>query len=437
MRSLVQAIGNGGKTTSALCEQLLQAKERHGEGIFANDRQFGIAETRIASTPSRALPVLVGRGPGLAIGPNGEAALKTTITGRAPTAVVQSRESLTPDHPYFCVVMNVHARQDAITAVGLAPEAKLDRYSHLLGWESGTVGYHSDDGKLFVESGTGRRFGSPFTHPGAEVGVQGLFREDDGRLIGVRFYLDGKPASSRSARAGPNGVVHFSPSASIGTRPTISLAGAGDVVTIRGPSAVPARLTIPARLHQTEDDHTMRDARPPSMGILFAAARCGRSSVARLCVELGVEVDVQDARGATPLSWAAQYGHQQTLAVLLELGALVDTVDQDGWNPLHYAVSTGRSATALRLLEECPSLLNGQDADGKTPLQVATEKDHAEMADTLRQRGGRSLAGGAASTQDRGAPLDFLRDLLSGEMPRGVSNANVTLADLVRLLERM
>ncbi|KAH7231838.1 uncharacterized protein BKA55DRAFT_524137 [Fusarium redolens] len=61
-------------------------------------------------------------------------------------------------------------------------------------------------------------------------------------------------------------------------------------------------------------------------------------------------VDVRDADGRTPLSWAAERGHEAVVRLLLEKGAAIDSEDRFGRTPLEFAAER-RHEAMVRLLE--------------------------------------------------------------------------------------
>ncbi|KAJ4211160.1 hypothetical protein NW760_015476, partial [Fusarium oxysporum] len=61
-------------------------------------------------------------------------------------------------------------------------------------------------------------------------------------------------------------------------------------------------------------------------------------------------VDVRDADGRTPLSWAAKRGHEAMVSLLLEKGAAIDSEDRFGRTPLEFAAER-RHEAMVQLLE--------------------------------------------------------------------------------------
>jgi ankyrin repeat protein len=57
------------------------------------------------------------------------------------------------------------------------------------------------------------------------------------------------------------------------------------------------------------------------------AAEKRREAVVKLLLAKGAELDSQDRRGWTLLSWAAENGHEVAMKLLLEKGAELDSRD--------------------------------------------------------------------------------------------------------------
>lgn len=75
---------------------------------------------------------------------------------RLPVGFAQTSYPLTAKNPYFEVEICARATNRAI-AIGLA--SKTHPSNQWIGWTKGSIGYHSDDGKLFKESNFGHSFG--------------------------------------------------------------------------------------------------------------------------------------------------------------------------------------------------------------------------------------------------------------------------------------
>jgi len=124
--------------------------------------------------------------------------------------------------------------------------------------------------------------------------------------------------------------------------------------------------------------------------VLHWPAHNGHVEVVRFLLDSGalIEADEIGLYGGKPLHWAAEHA-RDCVALLLERGA--DPVSRNllpgefqGFTPLHMTASQRdeciECARALLDAGADPRLL---DAQGRTPLQVATEKGHDRMAEFL------------------------------------------------------
>jgi len=74
-----------------------------------------------------------------------------------------------------------------------------------------------------------------------------------------------------------------------------------------------------------------------------------------LLLEHGVDLNLRDNEGRTPLSLATLCLPDQTLLrLLLDYGANRDEIDKDGWTPLHFACKRGTLCIVKCLLEYRP-----------------------------------------------------------------------------------
>ncbi|KAG2430804.1 hypothetical protein HXX76_009780 [Chlamydomonas incerta] len=86
----------------------------------------------------------------------------------------------------------------------------------------------------------------------------------------------------------------------------------------------------------------------------------------------GLNVNVANEFGQTPLHVASLWGHVETIKVLLECGADVNSTNSRGSTPLHFAASAKKNA-----LEACQALLDGGadtenvDTMGRQPYEMA------------------------------------------------------------------
>ena len=73
------------------------------------------------------------------------------------------------------------------------------------------------------------------------------------------------------------------------------------------------------------------------MPLHFATRNKNRSSLVSLLIEAGVNVNVANSYGTTPLHNAAKWGSEAMVAMLVKAGAAVNVSNNLGKRPLHYA----------------------------------------------------------------------------------------------------
>ena len=108
---------------------------------------------------------------------------------------------------------------------------------------------------------------------------------------------------------------------------------------------------------------------------LFTAAVGGDlAEVERLVVGCGVDPNVQDKDGYTPLHYAAWKGHHKVVELLLEHGANPNIQKHDGETPLHLAVWEGHHKVVELLLEHGANPNIQENKYGYTPLHDAVNR---------------------------------------------------------------
>ena len=119
---------------------------------------------------------------------------------------------------------------------------------------------------------------------------------------------------------------------------------------------------------------------------LHEAAKSGRLAEVKQCLDQGIDLNVKDSQGRSPLHYAAEEGHLQVAALLLARGAAPNLADQYNQVPLHLAASKGRVAVAELLLAH-QATIDAPDKSGTTPLMLAAAAGHRETVLLLIARG--------------------------------------------------
>ncbi|CAH8870047.1 unnamed protein product [Trichobilharzia szidati] len=127
---------------------------------------------------------------------------------------------------------------------------------------------------------------------------------------------------------------------------------------------------------------------------LHLASQDGRIEIVKLLVEeYKAQVDCAAKDGLTPLHLAVQEDKVNVSEYLLNSGASTDTKTLEaGFTPLHSAAYRGQLAS-LRLLltriseKELPQVINSRTHLGSTPLHLAAQQGHLQIALKLIQMG--------------------------------------------------
>jgi ankyrin repeat protein len=133
---------------------------------------------------------------------------------------------------------------------------------------------------------------------------------------------------------------------------------------------------------------------PEGFTPLALAAHFGHTDVMGLLIDRGADLNrVATHRIAVTPLHAALFGRQAAAALLLiERGADVTAARggsgwrRAGWTALHYAAGMGFGTLVLPLLERGADPAR-TDEEGKTPLDVAIDANHLDIAEILRSRG--------------------------------------------------
>ena len=133
---------------------------------------------------------------------------------------------------------------------------------------------------------------------------------------------------------------------------------------------------------------------PPSLpGPLYIAAQGGHAAAVRALLGAGARTDRADKTGSSPLHLAAQHGHREVVSALLAAGADVEATNSVGKaRPVHLAADAGHAGVVKDLLKHgalVDSRLEGYD-DAPTSLMAAAHKGSLRVVKAL-------LAGGAST----------------------------------------
>ena len=106
---------------------------------------------------------------------------------------------------------------------------------------------------------------------------------------------------------------------------------------------------------------------------IFDAARTGNvARVQELIRTPGVDVNVTDKFGDTPLHDAASHGHKEIVELLLNAGANMNSKGFEDQTPLHLAALSGHTEV-VELLIRAGADINMKNKYGRTALEMARD----------------------------------------------------------------
>lgn len=115
---------------------------------------------------------------------------------------------------------------------------------------------------------------------------------------------------------------------------------------------------------------------------LLIATANGKGSLAQLLIHSGARPLVRDINGFTPLHWAALQGMSNVVVLLISKGVDVDSQSKFKWTPLMQACTRGH-LTVCSLLIAAGANLALSNSDGSTALQIASGKGFQEIVQLL------------------------------------------------------
>ncbi|KQN27979.1 hypothetical protein ASF00_08615 [Sphingomonas sp. Leaf34] len=151
----------------------------------------------------------------------------------------------------------------------------------------------------------------------------------------------------------------------------------------------------------------MNDARelrplPPMerlVELLFDAARMGRDEMIPALLQAGVDIEVTDAKGYTPLVIASYNGQAVATAALLAAGAKVDGAADARGNTALMGVCFKGYAEIAQILLDAGADVNRRNGVGQTALMMAALVDRTAIIDLLLENGAdASVADAAGNT---------------------------------------
>ena len=120
---------------------------------------------------------------------------------------------------------------------------------------------------------------------------------------------------------------------------------------------------------------------------LLLAAYFGRTEVVRLLLDSGAEIDMADAFGRTPLMRASQLGRGEVVQLLLGASADLTIKDGKGITALMYAADVSGDEEVFRYILEAGADVDARDNAGRTALMWAAKEGLVEAVQILLDAG--------------------------------------------------
>lgn len=120
---------------------------------------------------------------------------------------------------------------------------------------------------------------------------------------------------------------------------------------------------------------------------IHLAAFAGDIEKTKSLIDEGIDINLQNEIGYTPLHYAAMAGNTQVIELLIAEGARIDINSSEDfkrkvYSPLHLAVNCGRTEVA-RLLISKGADVEKKDAGDCTPLNLAAYMGHKDIVEIL------------------------------------------------------
>jgi uncharacterized protein len=107
---------------------------------------------------------------------------------------------------------------------------------------------------------------------------------------------------------------------------------------------------------------------------------------AKQLIESGIDVNAGNPQGVTPLMNAAGFGKKEIVELLIKHGADVNAKTQSNYTALMSAAMSGQAEIINILLDAGADPTIKDTVTQKTAADLATEKGHKDIAETLKRR---------------------------------------------------
>ncbi|XP_058447921.1 serine/threonine-protein phosphatase 6 regulatory ankyrin repeat subunit A isoform X2 [Malaya genurostris] len=120
---------------------------------------------------------------------------------------------------------------------------------------------------------------------------------------------------------------------------------------------------------------------------LHLAARRKDVEMARILIDYGANVDLQNGDGQTALHIAAAEGDEAMVKYFYTVRASASIIDNQDRTPMHLAAENGHASIIEILADKFKASIFERTKDGSTLMHIASLNGHAECATTLFKKG--------------------------------------------------
>jgi FOG: Ankyrin repeat len=119
---------------------------------------------------------------------------------------------------------------------------------------------------------------------------------------------------------------------------------------------------------------------------LALAVEKGHRSTVIILLENKIYIDSRDAEDQTPLMIAARLDEIEILSQLVKANADINAEDEKKWTSLSWAVANGHERAVELLLETPLANIDHRDARGRTPFSLAAERGFVQIMQLLIEK---------------------------------------------------
>lgn len=167
---------------------------------------------------------------------------------------------------------------------------------------------------------------------------------------------------------------------------------------------------------------------------LSTVAATGNSCLLDKLLAAGMDPDIGDSRGRTPLHIAASKGYEDCALVLLKHACNVNVQDMDGNTPLWLAIAT-KHHKVFNLLYQCACLSN-PSTGGDLLCLAARRNDVSTMMELLRNGINIDSENGEGSTSLQVALSEGNEDVVRFLIMNGADVGKMAQADLMEVMQK-